>query len=101
MLHLLNTYLLFLNLRTLSPMLWISLKDQLTYPEIELAIPIWQWLQENTTASKKAIYHHNAFNSFSTWIQNNYSSVQMTTYRLTDDQAKDILTFLRANKEYL
>lgn len=53
MLHLLNLYLLSLNLRTISPMIWISIKDQLTYPESELEVPIHQWLNEVVTIRKK------------------------------------------------
>lgn len=101
MLHLLNIYLLSLHLRTLSPMLWTSLKDQLTYPESELDFPIWQWLNETVSVRKKALYSHPLDNSFSIWMQDHYSSIPMVTYSLTDQQAKDIIDFLRENKDYL
>jgi len=101
MLHLLNTYLSSLNLRTLSPMIWISLKDQLSYPEMELEIPIYLWLIEQTTITKKQRFLPCADNTFEHWIRTNLHSVPITTYSLSEQQAKDIITFLRINLEYL
>ena len=101
MLLLLNTYLVSLNLHPLHPTLWNYLKDQLTYPEMELEVPVWQWLKTNTTVTKKTLYSHLDNNSFSLWIQDRYSSIPIITHTLTDQQAKNIIDFLRENKDYL
>lgn len=101
MLHLLNTYLLSLNLRILSPRIWNYLKDQLTYPESELETPLWKWLFVHTYTTKKQLFISCPDNSFEHWINTNVHAVPLTTYSLTDQQAKDIISFLRENKDYL